>query len=108
MLYNFPAGKMKFHLCLKFINSIIDFKFHSIHICVTFLHTKPGMAEKFVNDVELTVKEIMQSPEKMVEGKFAIYGVAQSLPDRSIVGDFTRLYLDSMYFTPKKLIATNN
>lgn len=65
------------------------------------------MAEKFVSDVEKTVKELMQSPEKMVEGKFAIYGVAQSLPDRSIVGDFTRLYLDSMYFTPKKNEITN-
>lgn len=32
----------------------------------------------------------------------AIYGVAQSLPDRSLVGDFTRMYLDSMYYTPEK------
>ena len=79
-----------------------------IHICVTFLHTKPGMADKFVNDVVKMVEEIMQSPEKMVEGKFAIYGVAQSLPDRSIVGDFTRLYLDSMYFTPKKTNEITN
>lgn len=30
----------------------------------------------------------------------AIYGAAQSIPDRSIVGDFTRLFLDSMYYTP--------
>lgn len=32
----------------------------------------------------------------------AVYGMTQSIPDRSIVGDFTRLYLDSVYFTPKE------
>lgn len=32
----------------------------------------------------------------------AIYGVAQSMPDRSLVGDFTRSYIDSMYYTPKE------
>lgn len=30
----------------------------------------------------------------------AIYGLAQSQADRTLVGDFTRLYIDSMYFTP--------
>lgn len=31
----------------------------------------------------------------------AIYGLAQSQADRSLVGDFTKSYIDSMYFTPK-------
>lgn len=31
----------------------------------------------------------------------AIYGLAQSQADRSLVGDFTRLFIDSMYYTPK-------
>lgn len=33
--------------------------------------------------------------------KLAMYGMSQSIPDRSIVGDFTRFFLDSMYYTPK-------
>lgn len=66
------------------------------------MHTKPGIAENFVNDVETAVRELMKNPEKPVEGKMALYGVAQSIPDRSIVGDFTRIFLDSLYFTPKK------
>lgn len=73
-----------------------------IHICVTFMHTKNGIADNFINDVEGIVGEIMKSPKAPVEGKMALYGVAQAIPDRSIVGDFTRLFLDSLYFTPRK------
>jgi sphinganine-1-phosphate aldolase len=29
-----------------------------------------------------------------------MYGMSHSIPDRSIVGDFTRFFLDSMYYTP--------
>lgn len=65
------------------------------------MHTKPGKAENFVDDIESIVKELMKDPKKPVEGKMALYGVAQGIPDRSIVGDFTRLFLDSLYFTPK-------
>lgn len=41
----------------------------------------------------------------MTDFQMAIYGVAQSLPDRSLVGDFTRMFIDSMYYTPKKTKA---
>ena len=30
-----------------------------------------------------------------------MYGMSQGLVDRSVVGDFTRYFLDSMYYTPK-------
>jgi sphinganine-1-phosphate aldolase len=30
----------------------------------------------------------------------AMYGMTQSLPDRALVGDFTRIFIDSMYYTP--------
>lgn len=73
-----------------------------IHICITLMHTKDGIADNFINDVETIVKELMKNPEKPLEGKMVIYGVSQTIPDRSIVGDFTRLFLDSLYFTPKK------
>lgn len=72
-----------------------------IHICITVMHTQNGIAQKFINEVKNAVAEIMQQPNLKVEGKMAVYGMAQSIPDRSIVGDITRLYLDSVYFTPK-------
>ncbi|XP_065095837.1 sphingosine-1-phosphate lyase [Ochlerotatus camptorhynchus] len=71
-----------------------------IHICVTYMHTQDGIADKFINDIRTKVALIMQNPEKPVEGKMAIYGVAQSVPDREVVGDFTRCFIDSMYYTP--------
>lgn len=66
------------------------------------MHTQPGVADNFINDVETIVNELMVDPEKPVEGKFAIYGVSQTIPDRTIIGDFTKLFLDSLLFTPKK------
>ncbi|KAJ8953168.1 hypothetical protein NQ318_017196 [Aromia moschata] len=71
-----------------------------IHICVTHVHTQSGVADRFLNDVRDALGEIMKDPSIPVEGKMALYGVAQELPDRSIVGDFTRLFLDSMYYVP--------
>lgn len=65
------------------------------------MHSKPGRADNFVNDVEAIVADLMKDPEKPVEGRMALYGVAQTIPDRSIVGDITRLFIDSLYYTPK-------
>ncbi|XP_011206921.2 sphingosine-1-phosphate lyase [Bactrocera dorsalis] len=73
-----------------------------IHICVTDMHTQPGVADKFIADFKASVAEIMKDPGQPVEGKMAIYGMAQSIPDRSVVGDVTRAFLNSMYFTPPK------
>ena len=74
-----------------------------VHLCVTFVHTQNGVADSFLQDVRSKVALLMENPEKPVEGKMAIYGVAQSLPDRSIVADFTRCYLDSMFYTPNQV-----
>lgn len=71
-----------------------------IHICVTYMHTQDGIADKFVNDVRTKVALVMKNPEKPVEGKMAIYGVAQAVPDREVIGDFTKCFIDSMYYTP--------
>lgn len=72
-----------------------------IHICVTYVHTQNNIADKFVNDVRSKVALIMLNPEKPVEGKMAIYGVAQAVPDREVIGDFTKCFIDSMYYTPE-------
>lgn len=102
-----------------YININLNSNFR-IHICVTALHTRPGVSDKFISDVRNSVQEILKDPDVPVEGKvmicfllfyffkylmhfilqMALYGVAQSLPDRSIVKDFTCHFLDSMYYTP--------
>ncbi|XP_046738089.1 sphingosine-1-phosphate lyase [Diprion similis] len=73
-----------------------------IHICVTHLHTEPGFADKFLEDVRTELAVILQTPEAPVEGKLAMYGMSQSIPDRSVIGEFTRFFLDSMYYIPSK------
>lgn len=60
------------------------------------------MADQFIKDITKEVKEIMKNPDKPIEGKMAIYGVAQTISDRSLVGDITRCFLDSMYYTPSQ------
>lgn len=41
---------------------------NSIHICVTMLHTMPGVAQHFVNDVKEEVAIIMKNPKEKTTG----------------------------------------
>ncbi|XP_026476712.1 sphingosine-1-phosphate lyase-like isoform X1 [Ctenocephalides felis] len=71
-----------------------------IHICITHVHTQNGVADQFLDDMKSCIAEIMKNPSAPVEGKMAIYGMAQSVPDRSTVTAFTKCYINSMYYTP--------
>lgn len=46
-----------------------SFLHYRIHICVTLMHTKNGLADKFLEDVKANVDELMKNPTKPVEGK---------------------------------------
>lgn len=72
-----------------------------IHIAVTHAHTLPGVAERFIEDVRVATSECLKEGGEPVEGKMAIYGVAQGIPDRSLVSDITKYFIDSMYYLPK-------
>uniref|UniRef100_A0A672LEG3 sphinganine-1-phosphate aldolase n=1 Tax=Sinocyclocheilus grahami TaxID=75366 RepID=A0A672LEG3_SINGR len=71
----------------------------SIHICVTMLHTQPGVAEQFISDVKREVAIIMKNPKEKTTGMGAIYGMAQSIPDRSMVAEVSQGFLDCLYST---------
>ncbi|XP_062319949.1 sphingosine-1-phosphate lyase 1 isoform X2 [Osmerus eperlanus] len=71
----------------------------SIHICVTVLHTQLGVADQFINDVDELVDIIMKNPNEKTTGMGAIYGMAQSIPDRSMVTEISRGFLDCLYST---------
>ncbi|VVC95719.1 unnamed protein product [Leptidea sinapis] len=73
-----------------------------IHICVTHAHTAAGVKERFVSDVSAVARECLQAGGGPVEGKMAIYGVAQSISDRSLVSDITKHFIDSTYYLPKQ------
>ena len=69
----------------------------SFHLCLTMLHTKKGVAEKFVKDVRECTEEIMKDPKVKPTGSAAMYGMAQAIPDRSIVGDLAAGFIDLLY-----------
>jgi sphinganine-1-phosphate aldolase len=53
---------------------MITFDF-SVHICLTQLHTLPGVADRFINDVKEEVKKILKNPEDDLEGKVSVIDV---------------------------------
>ncbi|KAM8924582.1 sphingosine-1-phosphate lyase 1 [Pelodytes ibericus] len=71
----------------------------SIHICLTMLHTKPGVAKQFVTDIQESVAVIMGDPGAKTTGLGAIYGMAQTIPDRSLVTEVSQGFLDCLYST---------
>ncbi|KAM4030547.1 sphingosine-1-phosphate lyase 1 [Anomaloglossus baeobatrachus] len=71
----------------------------SIHICLTLLHTKPGVAQLFVKDVQESLSVIMEDPGAKTTGAGAIYGMAQTIPDRSLITEISKAFLDCLYLT---------
>ncbi|XP_075740652.1 sphingosine-1-phosphate lyase isoform X3 [Rhipicephalus microplus] len=69
------------------------------HLCVTLLHVAENVADRFVSDIRECTAEIMQSPRLPSTGKAAIYGMAQSIPDRSVIEELAHAYIDACYST---------
>ncbi|CAG2192089.1 DPL1 [Mytilus edulis] len=74
---------------------------NSVHLCVTYVHTHEGVAERFLGDVENGVTEIMKDPNSEIGGMGAIYGMAQTIPDKSMVTELVGCFLDALYATDK-------
>ncbi|XP_077999226.1 sphingosine-1-phosphate lyase 1-like [Glandiceps talaboti] len=70
-----------------------------VHLCVTILHTKEGIADMFLDDVKLCAENLLKSPKTKAEGQAAIYGLAQTLPDRSVISEVVTAFLDACYKT---------
>lgn len=77
----------------------------SIHLAVTVLHTQSGVADKFISDVREISEDILKNPPEDVGGSAALYGMAQSIPDRSLVGELAWCYLDAVYSTKQSTTA---
>jgi sphinganine-1-phosphate aldolase len=73
----------------------------SVHICVTGRHTAPGLVQKFLQDIRACTEDIMNNPGQLNSGTAAIYGMAQSVPDRSVVSEMAWAYLDTCAALPE-------
>ena len=66
----------------------------AIHIACTIL-TVPAV-DQLLEDVKEAVQTLLQDPNAGNGDVAAIYGTAASVPDRSIVADVTRGFLDAL------------
>ncbi len=72
----------------------------SIHICITMRHTKDSVVDNFLSDLNEAVKYVKNNPD-IEEGMAPVYGMAATLPLRSVVSDLLKSYLD-IYYKVKK------
>ena len=68
----------------------------AVHLCVTLRHTQPGVAEKFIVDLQAGVAFVRENPDEK-GGMAPIYGMGSSLPLRGVVSDMLKQYLDLLY-----------
>eukprot|EP00057_Strongylocentrotus_purpuratus_P020207 XP_011674681.1 PREDICTED: sphingosine-1-phosphate lyase 1 [Strongylocentrotus purpuratus] len=92
-------------IIIMVLKSFIHFKYvfyfsSSASLCVTVTDLfNKETANQLIADVEEGTAEIMKDPNAKAEGMAAIYGMASTLPDRSLVSDFICGYLDAFYST---------
>jgi glutamate/tyrosine decarboxylase-like PLP-dependent enzyme len=69
-----------------------------VHLCVTLRHTQPGVAERFLRDLQAAVAHVKAHPEE--KGTMApIYGMAATIPLRGMVSEMLKRYLDLIFKT---------
>ncbi len=67
-----------------------------LHVAVTLRHAQPGVAERFVEDLNSSVVHVKAHPQET--GTSApLYGTAATLPLRGVVGELLKRYLDLVY-----------
>lgn len=68
----------------------------ALHLCVTLRHTQPGVAGRFIADLQAAVEYVRLNPD--VKGGMApVYGMAATLPLRGVVSDMLKRYMDLLY-----------
>jgi sphinganine-1-phosphate aldolase len=68
----------------------------AVHLCVTLRHTEPGVAERFLADLNTSVAEAQADPDGD-RGVAPVYGLAATLPFRGMVRDLLKRYIDLLY-----------
>lgn len=68
----------------------------AVHICVTLRHTEPGVADRFLHDLQDAVRHVRTRPPES-EGMAPVYGMAATLPFRGMVSSLLKRYIDLLY-----------
>lgn len=64
------------------------------------MHTLDGVADQLLRDVqEESAILLKKGNNTKLSGQAAVYGMAQAIPDRSLIGEFAKAYMDGYYCT---------
>jgi glutamate/tyrosine decarboxylase-like PLP-dependent enzyme len=69
----------------------------AVHICLTHRHTQPGLAEKFLADLQAAVDHVKANPDQETEGVGRLYGMSAQIPIKGVVDAFLKRYMDLLY-----------
>jgi glutamate/tyrosine decarboxylase-like PLP-dependent enzyme len=69
----------------------------AVHIAVTLRHTKPGVAQRFLTDLQDSVEQARASGGEPTTGAAPMYGMAATFPSRSAVKELITRYIDKIY-----------
>ncbi len=69
-----------------------------VHLCTTLRHTAPGVAERFIDDLKASVEYVKDNPSA-TGGQAPMYGMANTIPDRGVIADAMKKYMDGLYRT---------
>ncbi len=67
----------------------------AVHIAITLRHTLPGVADRFLEDLQASVDEVRANPEVRT-GLAPMYGMAAALPEE-VIRELLGAYLDLMF-----------
>jgi len=72
-----------------------------LHISVTHLHSRPGVAEKLIDDITKCANDLAAKGVGATDEGAAVYGLSQTIPDRSIVGEIAATFIETILDTNK-------
>ncbi|RKP24621.1 pyridoxal phosphate-dependent transferase [Syncephalis pseudoplumigaleata] len=67
----------------------------AVHISCTLLTV--GRADDLCRDLQAAVDEVRADPSLNEKGQAAIYGMAATIPDKSIIGEVAKGFVDALY-----------
>ncbi|CAG9535217.1 unnamed protein product [Cercopithifilaria johnstoni] len=71
----------------------------AVHMCVTLNHTKTGVVENFLRELNMACEDLVSNPEFSQHSRTAaIYDMVSAVPD--LMEEISHMYLDSYYAIP--------
>jgi len=70
----------------------------AVHLYIVPSHTKEGIIENFLRDLHIATDKVRNTPDELT-GRAAVYGMAQQIPDKSLVSELAAGFMDILYST---------